>query len=809
MLSDSRLSPSSLPPRDEEARGVSPDAHKRLQLLEDCREMVVVRLCQVINEALARVDEELGDMALRSDRREEQRAFMDAALVVRQNRGEIEARFRKAFIDCFERRLFGKRDDGAQAASFDGELSLVDDAVISDKLSVDRLVHKARGKLDPDEVLGMRARLAALLERDWFEEAQHPVAPEAVFEALKNALAELAPAQEVQTALLDAFEPHVSSQLNQVYSTVNTRLKANQVLPKIRPQVAINRNIPRRAAGAGNPATAAAAAGAAAPAASGAVPGAGASAAAGPGVMAGQAGWPIDAPNFAGAGGEPFDFGLTMQQFAQGVPAARQSVARMLTDPDSFGVADLPLPSPQPRLIDSISHLQASTAHAALGAPQVFAEIVERTRDAGSPLDQLTFEIVSLVFDYIYADKRLAPQIKQQLLRLQVVAVKAALLDRSFFARRKHPMRRLIDRISEIATDPDSNVEPDSPLTQAMEQLVDWVITSFDRDLATFDEALQRLERIAQQEADRRAERLEQITRAAECEEAIASAAAQARKLLADRADESTPPFVRDFLLDWWSRVMGHAAVNEADGAMRAAEALQVAEALVWSVTPKLPDEISRLATLLPRLINGLIRGLKLAAMPDQPRELFFNELLRMHTRAIEAAKQAHAQKVAASRAVSRIRMRADGTIQYTAPRTETMVPGAATRSGDSPTVTARGPLADLQRGDRIEIDEGDETLGFKLAWISPTQKLYILSRFPDDARSLDAQAFAALFSAGRARLVERRSAVDRAIDMAGSAPELTGKGGGARGSEAPAERTPAAPDGEAASPATIARSEA
>ena len=792
--------------------------------------MVVVRLCQVINDALTRVDEELGEMALRSDRREEQRAFMDAALVVRQNRGEIEARFRKAFIDCFERRLFSKRDDDAQAAPFDGELSLVDDSVISDKLSVDRLVHKARGKLDPDEVLGMRARLAALLERDWFEEAQHPVAPEAVFEALKNALAELAPAQEVQTALLDAFEPHVSSQLNQVYSTVNTRLKANQVLPKIRPQVAINRNVPRRAPAAGNPAAAGAAApgGLGAPGAgAGTMPGAGMSAAAragwamSPGMAAGQGGWPIDAPNFTGtAGGEPFDFGLTMQQFAQGVPAARESVARMLTDPDSFGVADLPLPSPQPRLIDSISHLQASTAHAALGAPQVFAEIVERTRDAGSPLDQLTVEIVSLVFDYIYADKRLAPQVKQQLLRLQVVAVKAALLDRSFFARRKHPMRRLIDRISEIATDPDSNVEPDSPLTQAMEQLVDWVIASFDRDLATFDEALRRLEQVAQQEADRRAERLEQITRAAEREEAVASGAAQARKLLTDRIDESTPGFVRDFLIDWWSQVMGHAGVSEDEGAMRAAEALQVAEALVWSVTPKLPDEISRLATLLPKLINGLIRGLKMAAMPDQPREVFFNELLRMHTRAIEAAKQAHAQKVAASRAVSRIRMRADGTIQYTAPRTETMVPGAA-RPGDPPTtVVSRTPLADLQRGDRIEIEEGGELRNFKLAWISPTQKLYILSRFPDEARSLDAQAFGALFNAGRARIVERRSAVDRAIDMVAAAPELAGKGA-AGGAGGPAERAPAVPAAStgamagaltgttAASPTTIARSDA
>ena len=128
--------------------------------------------------------------------------------------------------------------------------------------------------------------------------------------------------------------------------------------------------------------------------------------------------------------------------------------------------------------------------------------------------------------------------------------------------------------------------------------------------------------------------------------------------------------------------------------------------------------------------------------------------------------------------------------------------------------MVGRTPLADLQRGDRIEIDESGEVRNFKLAWISPTQKLYILSRFPDEARSLDAQAFAALFNAGRARIVERRSAVDRAIDMVASAPELAGKGGAGGsgaggGAEGPVHRAAATSATSAASPTTIARSDA
>ena len=84
------------------------------------------------------------------------------------------------------------------------------------------------------------------------------------------------------------------------------------------------------------------------------------------------------------------------------------------------------------------------------------------------------------------------------------------------------PMRRLIDRISELATDPDSNVAADAPLVKELEGLVEWLLGNFDRDLSTFDEALARLEQLATREADRRAERLSQVTREAERQEALA-----------------------------------------------------------------------------------------------------------------------------------------------------------------------------------------------------------------------------------------------------------------------------------------------
>lgn len=726
----------------DQGRGIPEDARKRFELLHDCREMVVSRLSSVIHDALARLSDELSELAMKTGDHAEQQALMDALVVVRQNRSDIEVRFRKAFTDCFERRMFNN-GSGAKDAQPDQEveLCLVDDSVIRDQLTVDRLVHRARGKLDPDEVLGIRARLAALLERDWFDEGQHPAAPEAVFEALRTALAEIAPKSDVQRALLDAFEPHVSASLNKVYSTVNDRLKANRVLPRIKPQVAVNRTGPRRHEVGANAAVSA------------------------------ESGY---GPDAMVAGGHPAGYSVdpsamamvasiqhSLDQLAHGVPAARMSVARMLTDPDIFGVADLPLPAAQSSLIESINHLQSLSSQRADASSPV-NDLIDKAREKGSPLDQLTVEIVSLVFDYIYADKRLPDAIKQQLLRLQVVAVKAALLDRSFFARRQHPMRKLIDRITELATDPDADLAPDAALPTELERVVNSIVTTFDKDLSIFDDALVQIEKLAEVEAARRGERLTQLTRDAETTEALEAAREQSRAIISDRMDTGTPEFVRQFLEDWWSKVMAAASVAKEPDAFRSADGLQVAEALIWSVAPKIPDEISRLATLLPKLIGGLMRGLKTIEMPAGVRETFFNELLRVHTKGIESAKQTLASRNSAMmRPVSRIRMRSDGSILYTAPRSE-----AGPVVHKAPEVVNRSPvIAEIRRGDQIEVDEDGEAKRFKLAWISPTQKLYILTRFPNEARSLEYKQFSSMFESGAARVIERDSPVDNAID--------------------------------------------
>ncbi len=735
------------PAAPEQPRGIPEDARKRFELLQDCREMVISRLAKVIGEALTKMSEDLSSMAVRSRDSEEQRALMDAVSIVRQHRAEIELRFRRSFTDVFERRMFNQRAASAPEAVESGELSLVDDAEIQAKLAVDRLVHRTRGALDPDEVLGMRARLAALLERDWFDEAQHPAAPEAVFEALKNALSELAPKADVQSALLDAFEPHVSANLNLVYSTVNERLKANRVLPKIRPQVSVTPG-QKRADAADGPAT---------------ITGHG------PGTVTGaqQPGGPS---TLTGANGVPLahEVQSILSQLSLGAPDARASATRMLSNPDIFAVADLPLPAAEPPLIDALSSMQATSAATAVLPGDLLADLTQRTREKGSPLDQLTVEIVSMVFDYIYADKRLADVIKQQLLRLQVVAIKAALIDRSFFARRQHPMRRLIDRISEVAADPDADLAVGSELVQGVESVVESVLQNFAQDLSIFDDARARIDELAAQEQVRCAERLAKVTREAERSEALTEAAEVAKVRLADRIDSETPVFLRDFLNQWWSRVLAEAELDGGAEGAPVREAMGTAEALIWSVAPKSPDEVAKLAAMLPKLIGAVMAGVRKVSVPEPVREAFFNELLQAHTRGIAAAKQVAAS--AAARRPTNVAMRSDGRIQFK-PINPPVVTEQHVVARQAQSVVVR--METLKRGDAIELLAADgEWRAFKLSWVSPQQRLYVLSRFPDEARSFDRTQLAQLFDQHQARIVESRSTLEKALDQIAEQPQ-------------------------------------
>ena len=504
-------------------------------------------------------------------------------------------------------------------------------------------------------------------------------------------------------------------------------------------------------------------------------------------------------------------------------PTAQGSAARYLSDPTRFGVRHANLPPVNQPLIAALNVLQEHQPpegrNVAEQGDKVRENSVEVAEEHGTPLERLIIETVSLVFDNVYEDPAIADSIKQQLLRLQVAAFKAALIDPSFFARPEHPMRRLIDRIASMGSDPDFETGQGTPLVSDVADLVTWILANFDRDLAVIEDARARLETLVEAETDRRAERLAKIATAAARTERLERTRDEVRAELTASIRRNTPEFVARFIADQWTEVISRLR-NGADYApFDEGRARRTVEKLIWSVAPKRAVEIRKLAADLPQLIADLSRGLSFVATSEAERELFFSELLAWHGAAIGEAKRQAAEREAQRRAGQSPAPEPDiEDDDFEADDEMPPIAGAGAGGRAAPEVRRRASdhhdgadsrqdgddqQDDTQAGDRDDggSDAGDDTRSkarddepesgmdavealdlvngaeiellsvkgeikrFKLGWMSPARSVFIFSCYPKDHWTVRRPMLSQLLEQGRIRVVSRPAKTNQVIE--------------------------------------------
>jgi hypothetical protein len=764
-------------PLGRAAEAGSRSATESKALLSQCRELARSKLSRIITEALDKIENDLFASAEASTSRAEQQVLFEAMAHVKKYRSDIARAFDGYFIEIFERRITSRRPGGgAKGELAAGELSLLDDAALEEDLVVSDLARKTKNRIDPDQLLGIRARFGHLLSQELLEDETNPLSPEAVFEALKLACAKIPGDFAVKRSLLSAFQPYVAAGITTVYADVNQNLISHHVLPRIRHTVkrtadGLNMSQPFAV----NPGMGASQAvnlaqlwgGAGAPGMStsqalsvGQLLGSGAAAGAGAGAMMGGAGamgmsQPIPLP-----GGGQFDLSALLAGVMHGPPAARAQVTRMLADPSRYALESALATPASPALMSSLSALQASPLPID-GGFDFMAAIGDQVRSQSHPLDQLTVELVTMVFDYILDDKSVPDAVKGEIARLQIVAVKAAILDRTFFARRQHPMRQLLDRIAELAADPEISADENSKFIVGLRGVVDYVVHKFTDDLAIFTAALETIESIVQEMRERQQTELTpttaELTRKEEAEIAHATALAEIKR----RVTRRTPAFVRDFLYNWWTKTLVDAYMRNRDGDDSWTHRLGVVDALVWSVAPLKTTEIQQLASMLPTLMRSLLRGMNAIEMPPDARHGFFNQLMQAHTASINAAKsqaKSHAAEEIADAGAAALDADAAGSADADAS-------DDAGQSDPSIDDYYLHTAMALERGAVVEFVEGDAPVRSKLTWVSPKQTILLFTSSLAGARQLAPQAFADLLREQRARVVEASQALmDRVV---------------------------------------------
>jgi hypothetical protein len=689
-------------------------------LIARVRELARAQLAASLASGLAALGDELMKLAAAAPSPAEERIFVDAIGQGQTHREAIATAFDQSFLAILDRKL---QPRAAPKESTPGDFTLVDDAVMEFEVMLGRLARKTAAELDAEQLTGLAARLGKLLGEGPCEGSANPLGPESAVEALVRACDTVPAEPPVRAALVGCLQSHIALGLGRLLPAVNGVLISGGVLPRIRRVVQRARSGPGAARGTGSPD----------------LP---------PGMALSQMMALSQALSLKdltpGAGGAPVDLGGIVAALLKGPPTARHYGAQMLADPDG-SLFEQAMATPVHRdLLGQLSQLQgAAAADPGAGVGDLQAVVKHVAHGEHHPLDQLTGELVAVVFDFLLHDRDVPDTVKGEIGRLQIVAFKAALLDRHFFARREHPLRELLTAIADAAADPQIDTGPESRFVGALHAILDEVLATFTEDLAVFGAARERLDALLVALRDQGDKEIEGLTSELADQERVEEVRARAAAEVARLATPDAPEFVRSFLKDTWAGVLADAEARGQTGGDGWDARHATMEDLVWSVEPKQSADLPRLIALLPKLVLALTRGMQAVDVPAERQRAFLDELMQAHAALLQAARVRRAAPIP--------------------PKPAQAAPPPAPPS-PSPELAADAMLA-LERGAVVEFADLDPAVRAKLTWISPKRTMYLFTAHGAKARRISPRELSAQLREGKARFVEAGSAVvERAL---------------------------------------------
>src|SRR5262245_3110256 len=680
------------------------------------RDLARARLCSSLGTALVALPNDLYALGARSQSLGEHRILGHAVVQVEVHGAKIAAAFEREFVAVFDAKCVPRAAPTLQAMSL-SQATLVDDAQMEQQIALGNLARKTRFELDVADLYAIEMRIGELAAGMWLEGDANPVGPEAVFEALRRAC-EAAPTEgAVKLAILNALQPHIGLALGPLYHELNDLLAQQGVVPAIRHTVEKSLHAP---AGAGT-------AGGIQPTGIGTV-------------ALSQAISLRDLLPLSAS--MPIDLTGIVTAYLQGPPEMRRYGARMLADPAGSLFTHAMATEVDSTLLSELSALQGAAAPGAersTDAGDLLAVLQHLARTRRHPLDQLTGELIAVVFDYLLHNGDIAAAVKEQIARLQIVAFKAALLDRSFFARREHPLRELLTAIADAATDPEIDTDPDRRFVPGLRAVVDEVLAGFSEDLAVFVTARERVGTLVGELRHESEQAAAALAAAIAEQERLAEARARAATEIERRATAAAPEFVRKLLMDTWSGLLVEAAEHQRTGDDSWDARLRLIDELFWSLEPKSAADVPRLTAMLPKLVAGLSAGMKAVGTPSELRQAFFDELMRAHAALLQATK----------------------TQRAVAPK-PTPPPASPPRQAaaiDVPEL-AGDAAPPLERGAIVEFADVEPPVRARLCWVNPKRTVYLFMARGANSRQMSSDELAAALRKDEVRVIKGGSAI-------------------------------------------------
>ncbi|MBM3114382.1 DUF1631 family protein [Jeongeupia naejangsanensis] len=677
-----------------------------------CRDLALEMLTESLDEFFEELEETFFQLAETTTERGLRDQYFDARVEARTKKDAIVAAFKQQFLASFEASL-QSRDSRGDSSYYQvnltpDALSLVANDEYEASLTLSSVTNAMQQK-GGDTLTQLEQRLATLLpERD---ESSGPLSPKAICEAFLSACQQLESGLAARLVALRTFETELSGRVAGVYQQLNQYLiQQNVALPTLARRSAASR--PARPATERSDDAASTQAG-----------------------TAEQGGY-TDGGGYASTGGATTAASLL-----------RPELIAHLNQLFSNGGAPVAQRPVRPDWFNFLDHLQQDsfgTSQDVFAQPENLLALLRGSRWTQDldRLDTMTVELVTLLFDRLFDDARLPTAAKGLLSRLQVPALKAAMLDNGFFSDKSHPARRLIDRIAEASLEWQNEPSEDDARLHKFAELIAEVAHTFSDDASVFQTALDSLNHWLEAESTALDASISEQAEALLAGEISELAQATVQALLEQRLQPEHPPVVGAFIQTQWRAALVAAYDTNGEAAPLFVERLTVVDDLLWSVAPKVrPEDRLQLVNTLPALLARLEKGMRDTDVADEVRKAFFAELVQLHASAIRqglklalaaAPVAIQTEVVLPVRAVTpEIEYITDEIIQ---PDPESDI--RAETAGPAEIGVASSPLP--ARGDWVEWFDGDAApRRLRVGWISPQGSRFLLTSRTDKGLTL------------------------------------------------------------------------
>lgn len=749
---------------------------KGQRIASECRKLLVTTVPKLMIGLFEQLDDSLYELANKSDNNANQTSFFDAMRVLRKERLQIDREFSSQLLHVYDHYWETGEIYIVQRSldqlSRDSEMALLDNEELEDSLAITNMISKSENRYSKERY-ALSQRFSYLVKGKLQQSShdQSPLDPVVVCNAFQAAMQDIPIELPVKLIVYKLFEKHFIHYLGGLYDEVNLLLGKAGVIPNLTPKVRRNPIAPEVRQG-GNTREAESALRDSRLASDSTVVGGGA------------------AGGMDSVQGEVF---ATLQQLL-GLRRAGSGDGILASSMMTTGAPGISLPAVETgELLGALSALQQSNI---LILPQAGGQMVnpkvlkaqladdllkleggDLSRTLGDA-DNDTIDVITMLFEFILEDFSLPDAMKALLSRLQIPMLKVAIIDKTFFSKKLHPARRLLNSLAQAAVCWNDSGDRDSDnLYRKIESIIKRIMNDFHDDPEIFtdlDEEFTIWWEQEQRGAEVAEQRTNQVTRGKEQLRSAKQIVVQALNSRLEKL-EIVPEAVMELLEDGWKDVLLLNYLRQGPESDEWNDSLAIVDRLLWSVQPKTEYmERQELLRNIPELLRNLRERLNSISFDQHKMARLFKELQNCHIGCLRGGDASAAKGPGTSQAKTK---------QINFPDSQLM-------SGTSSLLTDElsdlvEPIRDeftlqaesLEVGDWLEVFDGTSKSRVKLSWKSNVSNAYIfVNRKGMKSMELTLQGLANRLREGAVTLVELPKApiMDRALDAMLTALENT-----------------------------------